>query len=229
MNNEPQALTVGRIDPAMLDIAQYQEWGAIKKINDDEGEVLFANRLGLVAGRIRDLKKQRDFLTAPIKEAQKRITDIAAAALGPLEGIERTIRFALNEYMHEKRVKAEAAERKRREEHAAQLRAEAESKLEKAAQANSETVLNTAIAAEQQAVRIEQSEVKIRQAVTTESGGRVTQMVTWKWELQDSSQVPRQYLVVDEKALNAIARAYKTNPISIPGVKFFEITTAVVR
>lgn len=223
-----QSVTVGTIDKALLDITKFDGWDH-DIITTDQQQELASNRLGLIATHTKELKKRRDFLLAPIKEAQKRITDAANTVLVPLERIDRQIRAALGQYLNDKRLKQEAEERRRRDETAAQMRREAEAKLNEAAKANSNIQLEAAVETEQLANRIAAKEVVVRPSVRTETGSQVTSMVSVKWEVTDLDALPKGFMVVDEKKINAIARAYKANPMTVPGVRFFEVTTPVVR
>ena len=51
------------------------------------------------------------------------------------------------------------------------------------------------------------------------SEGKATMVKTWKHEVTDPDQVPREYLTVDEKKIRA---AVKDGVRSIPGVNIYE-------
>lgn len=53
------------------------------------------------------------------------------------------------------------------------------------------------------------------------SEGKATTVKTWKFEITDTTQVPREYLMVDEKKVRA---AVKDGVRNIPGVNIFEDT-----
>ena len=42
----------------------------------------------------------------------------------------------------------------------------------------------------------------------------------WKWELEDMSKVPSEYLILDEKKINGVVRAMKKDA-AIPGIKVY--------
>jgi hypothetical protein len=52
---------------------------------------------------------------------------------------------------------------------------------------------------------------------------------TWKWTITDKNLIPKDYLQVDEKQLNAIAKSGITGSMKIPGVKFSPESTLSVR
>jgi hypothetical protein len=52
--------------------------------------------------------------------------------------------------------------------------------------------------------------------------------VRWKWQVKNLADVPREYLILDEKLLNEIARTRK-DQASVPGIEFFADTTTSVR
>lgn len=48
----------------------------------------------------------------------------------------------------------------------------------------------------------------------------------WKWEVTDVSQVPREYMMVNEVAINGVVRAMK-DKTNIPGVRVFTVQVTV--
>jgi hypothetical protein len=48
---------------------------------------------------------------------------------------------------------------------------------------------------------------------------------TWKWEVTDISQVPREYMKLDESAIGGVVRAMK-DKTSIPGIRVYSVQTA---
>jgi len=56
----------------------------------------------------------------------------------------------------------------------------------------------------------------------------VTPRSTWSFTVEDLSLVPREYLMVDEKKVEAIVKAMKEQT-NIPGIKAFEKTTVAVK
>lgn len=50
----------------------------------------------------------------------------------------------------------------------------------------------------------------------------------WRWEIVDAALIPREYLKVDEQALNTIARGLKYQA-KVPGVRFYAEATVATR
>ncbi len=50
----------------------------------------------------------------------------------------------------------------------------------------------------------------------------------WRWEIVDAALIPREYLKVDEQALNTIARGLK-DQAKVPGVRFYAEATVATR
>lgn len=50
----------------------------------------------------------------------------------------------------------------------------------------------------------------------------------WKWELVDAALVPREYLKIDDKALDAAARIRK-DQANVPGIRFYAEATVATR
>jgi hypothetical protein len=55
----------------------------------------------------------------------------------------------------------------------------------------------------------------------------VAHRVVWKWRVKDLAAVPRDYMVLDEKLLNEIARTRK-DQAAVPGIEFYADTTTSV-
>ena len=68
--------------------------------------------------------------------------------------------------------------------------------------------------------------VRINTAPSKVSG--VATRKTWKARVVDFNKVPRKYMLVNTKALDALARATKGN-IEVPGVEFFEESSLSIR
>ena len=65
-------------------------------------------------------------------------------------------------------------------------------------------------------------------AIKTAPPTGVQERKVWTWELVDISQVPREFLVVDEKRINAELRTIKDG-LTIPGIRIFQKTVTVIK
>jgi len=52
---------------------------------------------------------------------------------------------------------------------------------------------------------------------------------TWKWEVEDENLVPRGFLTINESALNSACKQEAWRIAGIPGVRFFQVESPIVR
>lgn len=155
----------------------------------------------------------------PIKkaahEAWKRTTAGEQQMLSPLEGAERAVKQKAGAYQAEEERKRVAEERRLQAIADEQARKERE-RLEKEA-----ARLKTP---EKQQERLEQAAmvaapvISVAKSVPQVKG--VTMKTVWKARVLDPSAVPREFLMVNEKALDAFAKSTKGN-VPVSGVEFY--------
>lgn len=163
-----------------------------------------------VKGAQAKLEDARTAITKPMNAALKAINDFFRGPAEKLATAEASVKSAMIGYTNEQerlrreeQAQADAAARKARERLEAQARrAEASGKVEKAAtlEMRAATVV---------APVINRAPPKIVGVQTRE---------VWKFEVTDPSQVPRQYLIVDESKIRKIVGAMKGDT-QIPGVR----------
>lgn len=162
------------------------------------------------------------------KEAKRPHAELAAAAfdffkpaLTTLSEVKRAALNRLDSYKDEQRRLAEAARRKLEEE-ARQQREEAE---RLAAQATSETDLDTAIAIEEAAVETEALAQTIAPAEIRSTYGHASPVQkTYDFRITDPDKIPRPYLMVNDSAIKAAIRAAVKAGMAprIDGIEFTE-------
>jgi len=171
---------------------------------DEADAKIAANMLGQIAKAKKTVEEKRKFFVAPLNEQVKRINDLFKQITTPLEKAEATLKAKVLAYRQEQ-------ERKRQEEEEA-LRRLAETqqrKMEKLAAKNGMPIPPPI-----------PMPVMPRQEKTINSGTtQLTARTVWDFEIVDESKVPREFLMVNEKALRA---AIKTGVRNIPGVKIFQ-------
>jgi len=201
-----------------------------------------------IKAKFKEIEGYRVHLKEPFLLGCRRIDDFFKPALKFLKDAEDTTKDHLINYENEQKRQAaeqqrklEAEARKKREALEAKARAEREeadakaAELKRAADAAREAGnLNESVTLNHQANKVvEKSEVKAENTLT-----KAAQVVApkveayippvvgqhtrerWCVEIVDAALVPREFLIVDEKALNAVANATKGKLI-IPGVKFY--------
>lgn len=198
------------------------------------------------------LNDERLEMTRPLDTTKKLIMDRFREPLAFLEDAERQIKRAIGDYDAEQRrlrqeaekaaaeaarkerermqaeaAKAEQAAREKREKEEAKAReleakgraAEAEAKRQAAAEAEAQRLR------EAEATRAAAESIPAAPVVHIEQPklAGVSSRQVWKFEIADADQIPRQYLVPDEKAIGAVVRALGERA-NIPGVRVYAET-----
>jgi hypothetical protein len=168
--------------------------------------------------RIETLRKQ---LVSPLNDRVKQINAFAAAISEPLEKVERHLKSEVLTFNHEQEKKRQAEIARIEKEQELELRRIAkETKAEKKGveDENQKLAIGAMKEAEAQVVNKEaRSEVKAIEE-TALKGVRKT----WKAEVMLEASVPREFLSIDMKKINAALRA---GVREIPGVRIFEETS----
>lgn len=174
--------------------------------------------LSEVKNRYKELDTQRKEITKPIDTAKKAVMELFRSPLELLEKAESKIKGLMIGYTNEQ-------ERKAREE---QLRLQ---KIADAEAARQKKILDEKIARAEASGKTEKAEELQMQKETItpivapiiapqiETPKGVSYRDNWTAEVIDINLIPREYLVVNMQALNAVAKSTK-GTLTIPGVKF---------
>ncbi|MCP4178065.1 MAG: hypothetical protein GY756_09880 [bacterium] len=188
------------------------------EVTDNISHGLASNILKEIKSKIKELDTKRKEMTKPIDESKKRIMAFFSVPMEILTNKERELKQSITTYISlQERLFREKQEKARIEvekEEARKLkildqkieRAEASGKIDKA-----------------ENLRIEKEEVfvPIQKLETTmpKIAGQSMRKI-WKHKINDIRLIPREYLVVDNQKIAAIARATK-GTLTIPGVTFY--------
>jgi hypothetical protein len=179
-------------------------------VENDEQEKLAGDLLKMVKNAIAAAEEERTGIVKPFNDGVKNINAKYKEITGPLETAKEQIEKAMKPYALKKLNEQEERER------LAQVALENQAVEQAAAaptQEKAEEVLNTAVAA---VGRIHQS------SSTRGHYGSVTnKQKKYKFEIIDVEQIPRAYLVPDEKKIRAAING-KDRVKEIPGVKIVE-------
>lgn len=174
--------------------------------------------LSEVKNRYKELDTQRKEITKPIDTAKKAVMELFRSPLELLEKAESKIKGLMIGYTNEQ-------ERKAREEQARLQR------LADAEAAKQKKILDEKIARAEAAGKAEKAELLAQEkeniapiiapvvAPQIETPKGVSYRDNWTAEVIDINLIPREYLVVNMQALNAVAKSTK-GTLTIPGVKF---------
>jgi hypothetical protein len=171
-----------------------------------------------IKSRYNELDTQRKKITKPLDDAKKEVMSLFKTPLELLEKAETKIKGLMISYTAEQERKAREDQRKLQE--AADKETERQRKLV-------EAQIERAKASDKDD-KVEQLEAKketiapisvptIAPQINTPSG--VSYRDNWTAEVIDANLVPREYMVVNLQALNAVAKSTK-GTLNIPGVKF---------
>jgi len=150
-----------------------------------------------------DSKKKAHEAWKAICANEKTLTD-------PLEDAERIVKRTMAAY-------AEAQE-KLREEALAKAQAEA---MKLQAQAEKALKKGDGEKAEELQVKAAMTAAEVNYIPTKTSG--VSYSKVWKWRITDADLIPREYLIPNEKHLNAVAKA-TGGALKVPGIEFYQET-----
>jgi hypothetical protein len=187
----------------------------IKNQNDYE---FGATLLKSVKGLAKIAESARKTITDPIDVARKAAMDLFRPVMESLESDEKIIKNKMLTYAAEQEKIRQEQERKLRieaEEKARKERERLEERARKAAESG-----KAAKAEELQQAAAEVQAVAPVLAPRVEKVIGVSTKTIWKARVKDIAIVPREYMVVDESALNKVAQATKGS-LNIPGVEFY--------
>ena len=219
---------------AVTTIPEYEQAGeALKKLSG-RGKQLETMRKNLKAPALEQCKRIDEFFKGPqtfIDDAKKAIKK----ALGAFDAAQKRKREEAErkaaedarkerERLEREAAKAEEAARKKRAAEEAKAR-----KLEEEGRA-AEAEAKRKAAAEREEARLREAEAKrdaaeqvpVAPVVHTEQPQvkGVSTRQTWKFEITDPDQLPREYLVANDKAIGSVVRALK-DKTNIPGVRVY--------
>ena len=149
---------------------------------------------------------------AAAEKTRKDICERKEEQDGPLRKGEEIIKSKMGAYWQK-----QEDERKQKEE---RLQAEArqyeeDKLLQEAEETGDDSILEEPIIVPQ---------VRIEQTARVEG---ISMQSNWKWRVVDPKLIPREYLIIDEKAVNAMVKA-KKGTTQIPGIEVYEDTITKV-
>lgn len=156
------------------------------------------------------MKRVTDFWADAKKkasEAHKAICAQEKALLDPLKNAENAVKIRIGSFDLAERMRIQEEEERRRKAAAEAMQLAVDAENEGESELAEEAV---ALAAEEAACV----------SYTPKTAG-VTTRFEWRARVTDVEKVPRHFLVVDERALNAYAKATKGR-CPVPGVEFYE-------
>lgn len=177
--------------------------------------------LAQIKAQAKALDTRRRDITKPLDDAKKAIMDLFREPLEALAGFEAHIKGLIGAFHQAQEKKRIGQERMQRE--LAQKEQDRLAKLATKAADRGDTA--KAIEFGQKAELAGQFQpVAVLPGVAQVKG--VTTKKVWKFRIVDEAQVPREYLLVNEKMVGEVARATK-GALRIPGIEFYAEDTVV--
>lgn len=186
---------------AVIDNASNEEAaGFLKKIKADQKEIknFFAEMKEAAAAAHKAICNRENSLLKPLQESETLLKDKMSAF-----------------WQAQEKLRIEA-ERKAAEE-AAKLNAAA---LDAVEAGDEDKAQKLAMESAMKAAGVQVSAPQKVSGISVREG--------WKWEVTDINAIPRQYLIVNEQMLTAIAKSTKGS-VSIPGIRFYSEKSIAAR
>lgn len=165
------------------------------------------NLLGELSLAKKRLEEQRGFFTKPLREHVKRIETLFRPTIQQVEEADESLRNKVTTYLDVQRAAAEEAAAIENE------------KAEKAAAKGQE-----AKAAQHALAAVETVQAATPRTMASDTGSVATKQVD-AYEVEDLGAVPREYFVLDEKA---VMTAIRSGLRSIPGIRIYKKTQLAV-
>lgn len=204
---DPQTAII-RVSPAtdesfvalQVEAGELLRWVQALEITDGEGVKQATEHLTFISGLKKAVEEVRKQYVSPINEHLKAVNEVFRTISTPLETADRTTREKVLAYRREEERKAREVERIN------QLRLEA---------ARAEMALNGEMTEPLALVEVPAPQPS---RVRTDVGTLGT-TTTRKWEVEDLTKVPLEYLMVDASKIGRVVRA---GVPSIPGIRIWE-------
>ena len=208
------------LEPMQVESYRIDEQAKLITITDAVSYDTAVTFLKEVNNKLKDFKAQREKYIKPMKDSIKAIDERLKEPIKLLEDTDATLRQKLNAYLSEVRKREEerlALERKKREE-------EAIKQLDNLEQAKSQAGEYDEVTQKAIQRSIENQQNKAIEATVTQdninlSTSSASVSMVWDFEVIDKSQLPLEFLKVDEVA---IRNAIRNGTREIAGVNIFQ-------
>lgn len=173
-------------------------------VKDDESYAFGSETLTWIQSGLKKCEERRKFFVKPLQDHVSQINLFFKNFTEPLEGFKESISAKMIEYRREQENARRIEEERIRKEQE-KLQKKAEKTAEKRGEVAPPPLPVVAI--------------PIAPKTTFSDLGAVTAKKAWAWEIVNANAVPREYLCIDEKKINAVIRAGVRD---IRGIKIFQ-------
>lgn len=226
MNNQNNntVINIKQIPQDISNIRQFYEFENITITNRDEFETASAYFLQTKA-RLKLVESERVKITVPINDALKATNNLFKKISDPLNKIKDQLSLKMQVFADGERKKLEDQKRIELEAQKKQFQEDAKKAKIEAIELGSEIALQVSNNFEGLAKKIDTQNVEVKQTVRLGAIGTMAERRTWQFKVTDINLIPREYLMVDEKKMNAIKKEFGEKGQTIPGVEFFQETS----
>lgn len=230
MNNEAnsqsqpgQVLQIKSADPEVVNIREYLSYDNLAITCQDEYETAGSYLLN-VKSKLKIVEEERQKIVAPLNTSLRNTNDFFKRVSDPLNKIKDKLLIKMGAYADAQRKRLEDEKRAQLKAQKEEFEKQAATAKKEAIELGSETALETANNFKQRAAEIDTTKVEVSQTMRLGKIGTVAERLDWTWEVTDITKVPREYLIIDEKRINAIAKAQGKTPQVVEGIRFFQKT-----
>ena len=238
---DQDAITLNAVQTAGMlvrDLAEIQ-------VHDDDSHARAASALVAAQNTWKQLEERRTAVKQPALDFGRQVDGYYKSAQDPLKAAAEQLKQRVLQY--QQRIAREAEERRRAaeeaarkaEQDAARIKAEQEAAAKRAAESGQAApAIDPFAAAEAEAEALAAAEVAAQpvpvqpRTQRVAGGGSVATREVVKWKVADLAQVPREFLIVDERKVAALVKAAgqdAPNTVKIPGIEVFVEQALAVR
>ena len=224
--NETQ--TQLQLPEELTNIAPFQHWATFPVKTDGDVE-LAGGAIKEIADQLKKVKAKQTELFGPLKKAIKDFEEKVREVTSPLDILSRTLRGRVTAFWDEREATLRAEAKKQREADLAAETAKQEAAQALAMTTGDEKALKEADQRSRNIEKLETKPLDVSQTVRS-SAFTMAQSKAWKWKLVNPKLVPKDFWILDEKALNKIARSQKKDqPFDVPGIEFYQESRTVIK
>lgn len=221
--NNNTSIEVKQIPQDIADIKHFYGYDSFQVTCKDEYESAGIYFLQL-SKHLKKAEEERKKIVDPINAGLKRVNQLFKNITDPLNKIKDSLEEKMGIFTKSERKRLEDEKRAELEiQKKAHEDAAKKARLD-AIETGSEAALQVAQNFTKQADKIDLNNVEVSQTVRFGKEGTLSERRIWKWKVTNPILVPREFLAIDEKAINSFVKMNQDTRI-IPGIEFYQETS----
>lgn len=215
------------LPPELTDASPFEAYRELEVTNDTQVE--YAGQIiKEVSQRLKAIEAKRLEVVGPIKKGIAKFEALCRDARRPLEAVSESLRGKIQVFWDSRQASLLKEAQTQRIADLEIEKTKLQDAIHTAMTFDSEDALKEAQQRAKNIERLESNPVEVSQTVRSQSF-TLAQSQVWKWRIADASQIPDAFWVLDEKLVNATARAYGKTPVQIPGIEFYQESKTVLK